>query len=484
MVLSLRQFLAQLSTLTVLLSGTPAQDSPSRVAYIPYADARPIVEALTDELPAGLKTMNEAQLPAAWPDWVKRRDAEIRARLAQGDEDSIVNLLLFGTSFTREPRITEKQLAQFAHEANRSSSGDSAAAARLDRVLSARVDDLVRALAAPGNNERLAFARRIFEHKGCSVGTIVGRAGTKKFLLENLTRVLSEQAGYANALQSARQLGDPTEEFAERSKLYRDRGLSLDTSLLPNFVIEESLKAMLGRGLVATGSIRRVAIVGPGLDFTDKQEGYDFYPQQTIQPFAIMDTLLRLGLSKADALEVTTLDISPRVNDHLARARQRAHRGVGYTVQLPRDPERGWKPEAIRYWQRFGDQVGAPAMAAPVPASVGKLAIRAVRIRPGVVLRVQPVDLNIVLQRLEAPAAGSFDLVIATNIFVYYGVFEQSLALANVQHLLRPGGFLLSNNALLELPSSQMHSADYLTVVYSDRPDDGDHIVWYQRSPR
>jgi hypothetical protein len=49
--------------------------------------------------------------------------------------------------------------------------------------------------------------------------------------------------------------------------------------------------------------------------------------------------------------------------------------------------------------------------------------------------------------------------------------------------MLRDGGFLLSNNALLELPVSKMKSVDYLTVVYSDRPDDGDHIVWYQRSP-
>jgi hypothetical protein len=53
--------------------------------------------------------------------------------------------------------------------------------------------------------------------------------------------------------------------------------------------------------------------------------------------------------------------------------------------------------------------------------------------------------------------------------------------MANVELMLRPGGLLLSNNALLELPFSRMHSVDYLTVVYSDRPDDGDHIVWYQR---
>jgi chemotaxis methyl-accepting protein methylase len=79
-------------------------------------------------------------------------------------------------------------------------------------------------------------------------------------------------------------------------------------------------------------------------------------------------------------------------------------------------------------------------------------------------------------------APQEFDLIIATNILVYYDVFEQSLALANIESMLRDGGFLLSNNALLELPVSKMKSVDYLTVVYSDRPDDGDHIVWYQRS--
>jgi hypothetical protein len=51
-----------------------------------------------------------------------------------------------------------------------------------------------------------------------------------------------------------------------------------------------------------------------------------------------------------------------------------------------------------------------------------------------------------------------------------------------VAHMLRPGGLLLSNNALMEFPGSPLRSIDYLTVLYSDdRPDDGDHIVWYQR---
>jgi SAM-dependent methyltransferase len=255
--------------------------------------------------------------------------------------------------------------------------------------------------------------------------------------------------------------------------LYRTRGLSSDTSLFPNFAIEESLKQIKTRGLFAPGSIRRVAVVGPGLDFTDKQEGYDFYPQQTIQPFAIMDTLMGLGLANPAALRVTTFDLSPRVNDHLARAKQRAQRGQSYMVQ----------PEVNGYWERFGNQIGVSVLPVPVPAGAGELKVRAVRIRPDIVSRITPFDLNIVAQRMEAPESEAFDLIIATNILVYYDTFEQSLAMNNVEHMLRPGGILLSNNALLELPFFRLHSVGYTTAIYSDREGDGDHIVWYRRAP-
>jgi hypothetical protein len=281
-------------------------------------------------------------------------------------------------------------------------------------------------------------------------------------------------------LEQAR-LGSATEEFAERSRLFKTRGLSSDTSLLPNFAIEQSLKAMASAKLVLPKSVQRVAIVGPGLDFTDKQEGYDFYPQQSIQPFAIVDSLLRLGLAQPN-LEITTLDLSPRINDHLRRAGQNARRGQSYTLQLPRDLRAGWKPEAIDYWSNFGNQIGIGDRPIPVPTLAGDVTTRAVRVRPNVVSRVTPVDLNIILQRLELPESGRFDLIIATNILLYYDVFEQTLGLRNVERMLRPGGFLLTNNALVEFPFIKVNSVGYLTVVYSDRPNDGDHIVWYRRS--
>ncbi len=71
---------------------------------------------------------------------------------------------------------------------------------------------------------------------------------------------------------------------------------------------------------------------------------------------------------------------------------------------------------------------------------------RAVRIRPDIVRRLTPLDMNIVFQRPELATDQGFDLIIGTNISIYYDVFEQSLARANLATMLRPGGYLLSND--------------------------------------
>ena len=445
------------------------------VSYIPYEEAHPILQAFIDVVPAELRAANSE----TWAKWVASRDLEIRRRLAQGDEDSLINFLLFGTSFTNKPRITLSDLAKIAGKPWRDASSSSAEFAK---SINARIEDLVVAMTAPGTNERLVFAKRLIESKGYNLTGAGSRERIRQYLSGNLERMLNEQTGYARLLQSARLLGDPSAEFAERSKLYSTRGLSSDTSLLPNFAIERALLSIKSQGILASYSVRRVAIVGPGLDFTDKEDGYDFYPQQTIQPFAIIDTLIRTGLAKERDLNVTTLDLSPRINDHLRRARLRAQKGQPYTIQLPRDDRSTWNSEAVNYWTRFGDQIGSQAEPVPIPAALGKLKVRAVRIRPAAVALIHPEDLNIVVQRLNPSDEQSFDLIIATNIFVYYDVFEQTLALANVKRMLRPGGLLLSNNALLELPGLGIQSVGYETVVYSDRPDHGDHIVWYQRA--
>lgn len=460
---------------------TSQRATPKPVVYIPYSDAKPVIQSLAEILPPELKGKSARAIEAAWPAWVAQHDGEVRARLAQGDEDSIVNLLLFGTSFTRRARLSLAQVKQLRIDPSGPPT-DGPAATEVSRLIDARIEDFVASLRAPRRNDRLAFAAGVISSKGIRVNNPAGRAAAKQFLREQLQRIVKENESYARALEAARLQGNTTEEFATRSHLFSQRGLSSDTSLLPNFAIEQSLKQITARGVIARGSVRRVAVIGPGLDFTDKQEGYDFYPQQTIQPFAVIDSLLRLGLATADTLQVVTFDLSPRVNDHLRRARLRALNGVPYVVQLPREAQSGWTEEAIEYWQNFGDQIGAAVPPVSPPAGAGELKLRAVRIRPAVVALISPVDANIVLQRPDATAVDKFDLIVATNILVYYDNFEQSLAMQNIAHILQPGGLMLSNNAVLELPFFKVRSVGYSSIAYSDRPGDGDHVVWYRRS--
>ena len=410
-----------------------------------------------------------------WPRWIERRDREIRARLEQGDEDTIVNWTLFGTTFTSQPR------AVLGAVESGTADDRELVLRRTIELISARVEDLLDALAAPGSDERRLFARAFLQRKGLRFATAADRDAARTYLRAAIIRVASEQDQIDQEL-GATSSGNPATEFVARSRLFRTRGLSLDTSLIPNFSVQQALAAMKARGLVAPGSIRRVAIVGPGLDFADKDVGFDFYPPQTLQPFAVLNSLARLGLSPAPGgAEMVLLDISPRIIAHVTQARARAARNIGYTVNLPLRKSTAWLPEIRAYWQTFGDQIGAPVPTRPSQAMADFAEVRAVRAGPAAVQRMSVSDVNIVTQRLNGEA---FDLVIATNVFIYYDVFEQALAMSNVEAMLKPGAFLLANFSAPDLRSMTIRRVDTTTTSYA-RGRAGneslfDFMVWYK----
>jgi SAM-dependent methyltransferase len=294
-----------------------------------------------------------------------------------------------------------------------------------------------------------------------------------------IDRAVKEAEAHAELTKQAQALNDASLEFAERSRLYRGRGLSSDTSVRINLALDGALARIKAAGHMTR--IRRVGIIGPGLDVVDKQEGYDFYPPQTIQPFAVIDSLRRADLA-ADGVQVAAFDVSPRVLRHIEDARARARNGRPYALVLPYNLERGASAEFVAYWERFGNWIGAEAKPPPAPPSAGKVGVRGVDVRPDVVLAVTAGDLNIVLQR--PPGGTPFDLVVATNVLLYYDVFEQSLALSNIASMLRPGGLLLTNTRLVELPGVAMTSVGYTDTVYTSLPgvgETGDRMYWYQR---
>ena len=116
------------------------------------------------------------------------------------------------------------------------------------------------------------------------------------------------------------------------------------------------------------------------------------------------------------------------------------------------------------------------------PPALNGLETRAVAIRPEVVLSCKPVDLNIVFEHFADSATKPFDLIIATNVFLYYDTFEQALALRNISTLLKPGGFFLTNDWLpRRVPQIPMRSMGYTPVRYGESADWGDNVFWWQR---
>jgi hypothetical protein len=429
--------------------------------FLTLREAAPVVHAMEGNLPPALT----ASLPLSadtWTNWVHDEDAAIRARLDRGQEDTLTNLLRFGVTFTKEYRIDDAYLLKFGQSS------------LVNAFAENRANDLIHAMATGTTNEGIEQMRVFLEKRGYSFRTPADRKKVKLYLLANLARMRDELIRYTSRVQEG-----------NRDQLFEDRGISLDTNLWPDFLIDQHLQNMLRTGLLRPGSVRRVAIVGPGLDFANKEKGNDFYPPQTIQPFAVLDSLIRLGLAAPGVIEIYTLDISPEINFHIERARKNAAAGHAYVVQLPWNTSARLSPEYrqafLEYWGKIGSSIGQPVPPIDVPEGAAtETQTRAVKIRPEIVQRITPLNTNIVFQHLALAPDKRFDLIVGTNIFVYFSAFEQALARKNMALMLKPGGFILSNDSLPGTPADELSESLKTTQTVANAPDRIEYMFSYE----
>lgn len=394
--------------------------------FIPFDAARPVLHKMQRSLPAELKPFVSLD-SARWDEWVRSSDRAVRKRVEEGEELTLDNLLRQGVTFTKEQPITLTTIDQYG--------SDRAITSAVQR----RATDLVNALSAPHPGEGMLQIRAFLEENGHSLNTPEARKKTREYMLSALAR------------QRDQVLKERKLAVVDYSTAFQARGLSTDSDFYTGYVLQLHLRNLAQRGLLK--HVRRVAIIGPGLDFVNKKFGYDFYPPQTIQPFALIDSLARLGLADPSSIEITTFDISRRVNQHIRRSVAKAEAGSPYTIQVLWNVGTGGSPEFLAdfglYTRQFGDRIGSPTEAIPVPRNAtSEVTTHAVKIRPAVVKRITPVDMNAIYQSLPLEPGKRFDVVIATNIFIYYDAFEQALARVNVAAMLKPGGLLISNTSL------------------------------------
>src|SRR5215472_16428154 len=152
---SRRSFLVSGLLLARSLHAAPPSTSPE-ARFLGFEQVGPLLKSCRLPLPKGFGGLEEEAIRREWPAWARNRDLEIRSRLLRGEEDSLVNFVLLGVSFTDQPRIVPD---------------DTASVESATRLFQTRVQDFVEGVAAPGTNERLLWLKSLITSRGFSTAT-------------------------------------------------------------------------------------------------------------------------------------------------------------------------------------------------------------------------------------------------------------------------------------------------------------------------
>jgi hypothetical protein len=422
--------------------GIAAAVSAQSIAPISWSDLPPAIQQRLER--TGL---DRDRFPA----WTTELRARHAARVREGDEDHLVFYALQSTRTTNAPRIepalSARTLVDRLDADARMRFFSEAASLPADRIpqdARARLRALVQSADGAASDPRLGYFRALLQaavppapsHEAwrAAADAHVARAYLRAM------RFLAEQA----------RAGQTREAADAIATLYRTRGLSTDTSVEAGFLVHVGLATL--RALEARRRVSRVVIIGPGLDLAPRTGFQEAIPPQSVQPFAVADALISLGLTDPASLRITCLDINPRVVDALDRGR-----GEPRTLTLSPAIEAAagvsMSDEFRRYVETLGLAIGSPLTPTLSPTSPkasserGGGSVRRVAIRHLAADTIEARTVDIVLDRLPLEA----ELIVVTNVLSYFDDRELALALANVAAMLAPGGILLHNEARPEV---------------------------------
>ena len=347
--------------------------------------------------------------------YVERTRSQNAARVRAGDLDHLIFYALQSTHFTSLPPIEPARSAKALTDSG-----------RVPEDVTPRLADLLKALDSSSRDPRIVYFRALVQsafpdRRSREAGLIGEYRRVMKFIYEK--EFVAQKAG-ADAV----------------AELYRARGLSTDTAVEAGFVVYNGLGVV--KALDPTRTIRRVLIVGPGLDLAPRTSFVEAGPPESYQPWAVIDALVSLGLSRLDDLTVVGADINPRVVDHLRRSHDAAP-ALTLVSGIAETPSMKFSHDYREYFNQLGRSIGDAKDVTPPRGLEGHLA-KTVRVRPAAARALDAEPLDVVTERLDG---APFDLVIATNILPYFDDTQLLLAMSNIGSMLAPGGVFLHNEA-------------------------------------
>ena len=398
-----------------------AQDGPG-VTRISWTDLSPLRGQLESR---GLTA-------ASFPAYVERLRESHASRVRLGDLDHLIFYLLQSKGFTSlpaiEPALSAKALVEGLTDPQREAflRGGDLSSTRVPDAVRARIERLLVALGAPTRDARLIYFGEL-------VRTAYGSKDRESNLVREYLRVM--RFVYEKEFVAQRS-PRPADAVAD---LYRLRGLSTDTAVEAGYVVSIGLAIL--KSLEPDRRIRRVLIVGPGLDLAPRTALLEAGPPESYQPWAVMDALVSHGLARLEELEVVAADINPRVVSHLRRTHD-SPPNLNLVSEIRDSDTVTLSSEYRDYFGGLGRAI-ADASTPPAPGRpVDGHLHRTVRVGRAAARALSANALDIVTERL---GGGPFDLVIATNILPYFDDGELMLAMTNVAAMLAPGGVFLHN---------------------------------------
>jgi hypothetical protein len=442
----------------LLLVANAAVSQPSSARTIAWNDIAPLRDRL----------QRQGLAAATFDEYIQRLHQENLRRVREGDLDHLVFYFLQSTRLTGEapiePALSAKALVDSldANEREAFLRAATAPSSRIPQPVQARVAAFRRAMESPPADPRLRYFAQLVN---TSFPDVRQRDAA---LLREYLRVMRFVYQKEFVAQKAEQAP------AAIAELYRTRGLSTDTAVEAGYLVYQGLGVV--KALEPERRIRRVLIVGPGLDLAPRTALVEEGPPESYQPWAVMDALVALGLARLDDLAVVGADINPRVVDHLRRARREPPTLT--LVSEIRDSETVTVSEEYKdYFAQLGRAIGSggPGQGAVEKTAAGQLR-KTVRVRADAALVLSAASLDIVTERSSEPP---FDLIIATNILPYFDDTQLTLAMTNVAAMLAPSGVFLHNEArpmlgdvmaALGVPFEQSRHATIATVRGATAP--------------
>ena len=366
---------------------------------------------------------------ATFSQFVDRTHAENARRVREGDLDHLIFYLLQSNEIEKlapiEPALSAKALVDGLTETTRQAF--------------LRGEQVPVSMIPKSADERLTAGLRTLEGANASVRAAYFLELVQAVFPSRDDRASGVRREYLRAMRFVYQK-EFVAQRAERpadavAALYRSRGLSTDTAVEAGFVVREGLG--IGTALSPDRRIRRVLIVGPGLDLAPRTALNQASRPESYQPWAVMDALLSLGVSVAGELEIVGADINPRVVDVLRRYRGKPL-ALGLATEIRDADGVAFRADYRDYFARLGAAIGR---AGDVERRDGRL-VKSVRVSSASASALYAERLDIVTERLEGKP---FDLIVATNILPYFDDTQLALALSNISAMLAPGGLFLHN---------------------------------------